>query len=82
LEIANIDQTPLSFEFNTGKTYAKIGSKTVWVKEQRSRWNKRQATLQLTLHADGLPYTKPLLMFRGLEKLNTKARKDEVARYP
>jgi hypothetical protein len=77
-----MDQTPLPFELNTGKTYAKMGSKTVWVKEQRSGWNKRQATLQLTLHADGLPHTKPLLMFRGLEKLNTKARKDEVERYP
>jgi hemolysin activation/secretion protein len=77
-----MDQTPLPFEFNTGKTYTKIESKTVWVKEQRSRWNKRQVTLQLTLYADGLPYTKPLLMFRGLKKLNTKAHKDEVARYP
>ena len=36
LEIANIDQTPLPFEFNKGRTYAKRGSKTVWVKEQRS----------------------------------------------
>jgi hypothetical protein len=35
-EIANMDQIPLLFEFNEGKTYAKTGSKTVWVKEQRS----------------------------------------------
>lgn len=81
-EIANMDQTPLPFEFNTGKTYAQKGSKTVWVKEQRSGWNKRQATLQLTLHADGKPHTKPLLMFKGQEKLNTKARRDEMAQYP
>jgi hypothetical protein len=77
-----MDQTPLSFEFNEGKTYAKKGDKTIWVKEQRSGWNKRQATLQLTVHADSKPHTKPLLMFRGQERLNTKARREEVARYP
>jgi hypothetical protein len=77
-----MDQTPLPFEFNTGRTYATKGSRTIWVKEQRSGWNKRQATLQLTLHADGKPHTKPLLMFRGKEKLDTKARRDELARFP
>jgi hypothetical protein len=81
-EISNMDQTPLPFEFNEGKTYAKKGDKTIWVKEQRSGWNKRQATLQLTVHADSKPHTKPLLMFRGQERLNTKARREEVARYP
>ena len=62
--------------------YTTKGSRTVWVKEQRSGWNKRQATLQLTLHTDSKPYTKPLLMFRGKEKLDTKVRKDELARFP
>jgi hypothetical protein len=84
-EIANMDQTPLPFEFNDGKTYAKKGSKTVWVKEQRSGWNKRQATLELCLHADGKPHTPPLLMFRGSEgttAANTTARRAEAARYP
>jgi hypothetical protein len=79
-----MDQTPLPFEFNNGKTYAKKGSKIVWVKEQRSGWNKRQATLELCLHADGKPYTPPLLMFRGSEgttAANTTARRAEAARY-
>ena len=81
-EIANMDQTPLPFEFNAGRTYAKRGSKTVWVKEQRSGWNKRQATLQLCVHADGLLYTPPLLMFRGQEGPGNLARKAEMAKYP
>jgi hypothetical protein len=81
-EIANIDQTPLCFEFNNRRTYAKKGSQTVWVKEQRSGWNKRQATLELTVHADGFPHTPPLLMFKGKEINNSKARKEEMARYP
>ena len=77
-----MDQTPLPFEFNEGRTYASRGSRTVWIKEQRSGWNKRQATLQLCLHADGKPYTKPLLMFRGKEHSNTKARREELSKYP
>jgi hypothetical protein len=76
-----MDQTPLPFEFNKGKTYAKTGSKTVWVKEQRSGWNKRQATLQICVHADGLPHTKPLLMFRGKEGLSDAQRKAEFKKY-
>jgi hypothetical protein len=80
-EIANMDQTPLPFEFNEGKTYAKRGSKTVWVKEQRSGWNKRQATLQLCIHADGKPHTNPLIMFKGSEGLGDARRKAEFKRY-
>ena len=56
-EIANMDKTPLGFEFNDRRTYAQKKNKTVWVKEQRSGWNKRQATLQLTVHTDGNPHT-------------------------
>jgi hypothetical protein len=79
-EIANMDQTPLLFEFNEGKTYAKKGSRTVWVKEQRSGWNKRQATLQLCIHADGKPHTDPLIMFRGAVKGDYR-RKAEAKLY-
>jgi hypothetical protein len=45
LEIGNIDQTPIAFEFLSGRTYELKGVKTVWIKEQRSGWDKRQATL-------------------------------------
>jgi hypothetical protein len=80
-----MDQTPLPFEFSDGKTYARKRSKTVWVKEQRSGWNKRQATLQLTLHADGKPYTPSLLMFRGdaaSKASNARPRCAEALQYP
>jgi hypothetical protein len=77
-----MDQTPLPFEFNKGRTYAKKGSKTVWVKEERSGWNKRQATLQLCLHTDGLPHTKPLLMFKGSSGTGNVRRRREIKRYP
>jgi hypothetical protein len=43
--IANMDQTPLPFENLDSKTYNKKGEKTVWLKEHRSGWNKRQCTL-------------------------------------
>ena len=80
-----MDQTPLPFEFSDGKTYAKKGSKTVQVKEQRSGQNKRQATLQLTLHADGKPHTPPLLMFRGdasAKASKAAPRRAEALKYP
>ena len=41
LEIANMDQTPIAFEFLSGRTYDFKGSKTIWVKEQRSGWDRR-----------------------------------------
>jgi hypothetical protein len=75
-----MDQTPLLFELNEGKTYAKKGSNTVWVKEQRSGRNKRQATLQICIHADGLPHT-PLIMFRGKEGPGDYRRRAEALKY-
>jgi hypothetical protein len=32
-EIANIDQTPIAFEFLSGRTYNYKGAKIVWIKE-------------------------------------------------
>jgi hypothetical protein len=64
-EIANMDQTPLQFEFLSSKTYAFKGEKTVFVKSARSGWDKRQCTLQILVHADGKPRCKPLLIFHG-----------------
>jgi len=60
-----MDQTPISFEFLGSKTYSLKGSQTVWVKTARSGWDKRQATLQIVLHADGELRCKPLLIFHG-----------------
>jgi hypothetical protein len=45
LEIANIDQSPLLFEFLKGRIYTKRGEKTVRLKEGKSGHDKRQCTL-------------------------------------
>jgi hypothetical protein len=64
-EIANMDQTPISFEFLDNKTYNTIGARTVFVKQTGSGWDRRQATLQILVHADGIQRCKPLLIFHG-----------------
>jgi transposase-like protein len=64
-EIANMDQTPISFEFLDNKTYDTKGVKTVFVKQTGSGWDRRQATLQILVHADGIQRCKPLLIFHG-----------------
>ena len=54
--ICNIDQTPLPFEYLSGRTYNQQGEKTIWVQgSQQSGWEKRQATIQLTIFADAVP---------------------------
>src|SRR5271156_4737011 len=64
-EISNMDQTPISYEFLDRKTYDTIGVQTVWVKTARSGWDKRQATLQIILHAYRKKRSKLLLIFHG-----------------
>lgn len=64
-EISNMDQTPIAFEFLDQKTYNSKGAKTIWVRSARSGWEKRQATLQIVLHADGIQRCKPLLIFKA-----------------
>jgi hypothetical protein len=63
--IANMDQTPISFEFLGGRTYDTTGVRTVFVKQTGSGWDRRQATLQILVHADGIQRCKPLLIFHG-----------------
>ena len=69
-DIANIDQPPLEFCFNTkGATYADTGEKTVWCITTGSGQDKRQCTLKLTIFADGVPRVKPLIIFiKGTEQ--------------
>jgi DDE superfamily endonuclease len=65
-KIANMDQTPLEFDiFAKGTTYETRGAKTVWVKTTASGLDKRQASVQLTVFADGRARIKPLIIFRG-----------------
>jgi len=64
--IANMDQTPIEFDvFAKGATYETRGAKTVWVKTNGSGLDKRQATAQLTIFADGIKRVQPLVVFRG-----------------
>ena len=39
--------------------------KTVWVKESRSGWDKRQASLVLCIFADGILRVPPMVIFHG-----------------
>ena len=63
-----MDQTPIPYEFLDGAIYDFRGAKTVWIKQSRSGWEKRCATLQIYVSADGLMHCKPLLIFKGLGK--------------
>jgi hypothetical protein len=60
-----MDQTPLPFEYLEGQTYSNKGDRTIWVQSSQSGWDKCQATLQLTVFADGIPRVQPLIFFRG-----------------
>jgi len=62
---ANLDKPPLPCEYLTGRRYNSTGTKTVWVKETRSSWNKHQATLILCILADGFDRILPVLIFHG-----------------
>ena len=70
--IANMDQTPLPFEHLCGGAYACKEDKTVWAKSVRSGWDKRQATLGLTVFADGIPYVKPDIFLKEQTSLHCK----------
>jgi hypothetical protein len=63
--IFNIDEIPLCFEYLDSRTYAPKGCKTVRIRETRSGWDKRQATLLLCIFADGIPRIPPLILFAG-----------------
>ena len=80
-EISNIDQTPIAFEFLSGKTYEFKGAKTVWVKEARSSWDKRQAILQVCVFADGINRCRPLLIFHRAEGKGDSRRIAESRKY-
>ena len=86
--ICNIDETPLPFEFLDGQTYADKGSHTVQVKASNSGWDKRQATLLLTVFGNGKSRIRPLIIFKGKERYEgrraayfQRKREEEMARY-
>ena len=69
-----MDQTQLPFKYLTSKTYSHRGDKTIWTKSDKSGWDKCQATLALTVFANGLDRVKPLIIFRGTEDLLKQQR--------
>ena len=81
LEICNMDQSPLPFEFLKGRTYAKKGEKTIRLKGGKSGHDKRIYTLQIAVFADSVPRYKPLLMFKGRPKSKDYRRRVKAQRY-
>ena len=65
-DIANMDQTPLPFVLDDGKTYADKRSSEVWCVSGFSGLDKRQCSMQLTIFVDGVPRVRPLVVFRGI----------------
>ena len=63
--ICNLDETPIPFDFLDGKTYNSICEKTIWAKESKSGWGKRQASLVLCIFGDGIPRIPPMIIFHG-----------------
>eukprot|EP00794_Sanderia_malayensis_P021199 gene21199-23281_t len=61
----NIDQVPLPFVVEQEKTHDALGTKQIWVSQPSSGLDKRQATLQLCIHASGEQNIKPGIVFRG-----------------
>lgn len=67
----NVDQVPLAFVVEQDRTYDFSGSKQVWVSQPGSCLDKRQATLQLCIRAEGRQTVKPALVFRGKGNVST-----------
>lgn len=67
--IVNMDQTTILFEYLSGKTCALKGDKTIWAKSLPSGWDKRQATLALTVFADRRERVKRLIIFRDTDNV-------------
>ena len=75
-DIANMDQTPLPFVLNDGKTYNDTGATEIWCASAASGLDKRQCTVQLTAFADGVSRVRPLVFFCGLGKRIAKKESD------
>jgi hypothetical protein len=75
-----MDQTPLAFKFLNSKMYNCKGKKTIWLKQQRSGWDRHQCTLQVCAFTDGKERCVPLLIFYGSE-VGDSQRAAEERRY-
>jgi len=70
----NVDQVPLPFVVEQDRTYDFSGSKQIWVSQPGSGLDKRQATLQLCIRAEGRQTVKPAIVFRGKGNVSTQER--------
>ena len=75
----NVDQVPLPFVVEQDKTYDVTGNKQVWVSQPSTGLDKRQATLQLCIRAEGEQNVKPAIVFRGKGNITSaeKAQHDK-----
>ena len=64
-DLANMDQPPLPFVLDDAKTYDKKGVKELWAQSGQSSLDKSQATVQLTVFADGVDRVRPNVVFQG-----------------
>ena len=75
-DLANMDQIPLPFVLDDGKTYNETGAKEVWCACAASGLEERQCTVQLTVFADGISRLRSLIVLRGQCKRLAKKEKD------
>jgi hypothetical protein len=67
VNIINLDETPTPFHFVDDMTNNLKGQKTVSMQTERSGWDKRHATVLLTVNGSGRQEQEvvPLLIFKG-----------------
>ena len=70
----NVDQVPLPFVIDKDKTYEIAGINQVWILQPGFGLDKRQATLQLCIRAEGQQTVKPAIIFRGKGNISTEER--------
>ena len=76
--IENMDWAPALFGLSSGKTYADKDSRTVWCRSVGgSEMEKRQATVQLTICADGEPRVRPVMIFCGTGQRVSRQEKQQ-----
>ena len=60
-----MDQTPAPFEYLSGWKYKRKGGKTVWAKAEKREWDEHQATIRITILANGR-MLQPWIYLKGL----------------
>ena len=82
----NVDQVPLPFVVSMNTTWEEKGTHRVWIKHTGSGLDKRQASLQICVRAEGKQCISIALIFRGSADTDhydksIKGRRPERERY-